>query len=103
NNEPVLIGRTALEGRPTNKDRRRGGTMSILDFFVFSTVNVILIGSVVVFGGAAVFALSWAVRDGQFQNFERGARSIFDPAEPIGEATDRFPDSAEMEMKNGGS
>jgi cbb3-type cytochrome oxidase maturation protein len=55
-------------------------------------INAVLLGSIVVFGGAAVLALSWAVRDGQFENFERSARSIFDPAEPIGETTDRFPD-----------
>ena len=41
---------------------------------------------------ACVLALSWAVRDGQFENFERSARTIFDPDEPIGRLTDRFPD-----------
>lgn len=55
-------------------------------------VYAVLLGSVFVFGGAAVLALSWAVRDGQFENFERSARSIFDPDEPIGQMTDRFPD-----------
>ena len=57
-------------------------------------IYAVLLGSVFVFGGVAVLALSWAVRDGQFQNFERSARSIFDPAEPIGESTDAFPDGA---------
>lgn len=55
-------------------------------------VYAVLLGSIVVFGGAAVLALSWAVRDGQFENFERSARSIFDPDEPVGQLTDRFPD-----------
>ena len=55
-------------------------------------VYAVLLGSIVFFGGAAVLALAWAVRDGQFQNFERSARSIFDPDEPIGRVTDRFPE-----------
>lgn len=62
--------------------------MTIDDFIVYA----VLIGSVVFFGGAAVLALSWAVRDGQFENFERSARTIFDPDEPVGRLTDRFPD-----------
>jgi cbb3-type cytochrome oxidase maturation protein len=60
-----------------------------IDSFV---VYAVLLGSIVFFGGAAVLALAWAMRDGQFQNFERSARSIFDPDEPIGQVTDRFPD-----------
>ena len=63
--------------------------MTIDSFIVYA----VLIGSIVVFGGAAVLALAWAVRDGQFENFERSARSIFDPDEPIGQITDRFPDN----------
>ena len=61
----------------------------ILDDFI---VYAVLFGSVVFFGGAAVLALAWAVRDGQFENFERSSKTIFDPAEPIGELTDRFPE-----------
>lgn len=61
--------------------------MSPVDFAVLATV----VGSVVVFGGAAVLALGWAFRDGQFENFDRGARSIFGPDEPVGEPTDAFP------------
>jgi len=63
--------------------------MTLDDFIVYA----VLFGSVVLFGGAAVLALAWAVRDGQFQNFERSARTIFDPDEPIGEMTDYFPDA----------
>lgn len=55
-------------------------------------VYAVLLGSVFFFGGVAVLALSWAVRDGQFQNFERTAQSIFDPDEPVGQMTDRFPE-----------
>ncbi|MBX9623202.1 MAG: cbb3-type cytochrome oxidase assembly protein CcoS [Gemmataceae bacterium] len=58
--------------------------MSPADFAVLLTI----VGSVVVFGGAAVLALGWAVRDGQFLNLGRGARTIFDADEPVGEPTD---------------
>lgn len=58
------------------------------DFLIYA----VLLGSVVFFGGAAVLALAWAVRDGQFENFERSAQSIFDPDEPVGMITDHFPD-----------
>lgn len=54
-------------------------------------VLVTVIGSIVAFGGAAALAMGWAFRDGQFENFERGAASIFGPDEPIGEPTDAFP------------
>jgi cbb3-type cytochrome oxidase maturation protein len=55
------------------------------------TVLAIVVGSVVLFGGATALALGWAFRSGQFDNFEQGAASIFGPDEPIGEETDVFP------------
>ena len=61
--------------------------MTAPDFALFATV----VGSIVLFGGAAALALGWAFRDGQFDNFDHGAKSIFGPDEPIGEATDAFP------------
>jgi cbb3-type cytochrome oxidase maturation protein len=61
--------------------------MNAVEIALFATV----IGSIVLFGGAAVLALGWAFRDGQFDNFDRGAKSIFGPDEPVGEATDAFP------------
>jgi cbb3-type cytochrome oxidase maturation protein len=54
-------------------------------------VLLMLVGSIVFFGGAAVLALGWAFRNGQFENFQQGAASIFGPDEPIGEPTDSFP------------
>jgi cbb3-type cytochrome oxidase maturation protein len=54
-------------------------------------VLAIVIASIVFFGGATVLALGWAFRDGQFDNFQQGALSIFGPDEPVGEATDSFP------------
>jgi cbb3-type cytochrome oxidase maturation protein len=69
-----------------------GGTeaklpMTAVDIALFATV----IGSIVLFGGAAVLALGWAFKNGQFDNFDRGSKSIFGPDEPIGEPTDAFP------------
>jgi cbb3-type cytochrome oxidase maturation protein len=61
--------------------------LSGADVALFATV----VGSMLLFGGAAVLALGWAFKRGQFENFDRGARSIFDADEPIGEPTDAFP------------
>lgn len=63
--------------------------MTPADLAVLATV----VGSVVLFGGAVVLAMGWAVRAGQFENFDRGSRSIFGPDEPVGEPTDAFPGS----------
>lgn len=67
--------------------------MSPADFAVLATV----VGSVVLFGGATVLALGWAFRDGQFDNFQQGAASIFGPDEPVGESTDGPPDRDEAD------
>ncbi|MCS7272350.1 MAG: cbb3-type cytochrome oxidase assembly protein CcoS [Gemmataceae bacterium] len=64
--------------------------MDPVDVAVLLTV----FGSVLTFGGAAVWALNWAVQNGQFENFQRGALSIFDVDEPVGQATDYFPGEA---------
>ncbi len=39
----------------------------------------------------AIAALVWAIRTGQFADFQQGARSIFDADEPVGDMTDHFP------------
>jgi cbb3-type cytochrome oxidase maturation protein len=72
--------------------------MSAVDIALFASV----IGSIVLFGGAAVLALGWAFRNGQFDNFDRGAKSIFGPDEPIGEPTDVFP-GMKVEPEDGSS
>jgi cbb3-type cytochrome oxidase maturation protein len=41
--------------------------------------------------GTAVYALYWSSRHGQLRDFERGAASIFDQEEPVGQMTDHFP------------
>jgi cbb3-type cytochrome oxidase maturation protein len=60
--------------------------MTSLDF----SLHAPLIVSLLIFGGAAVWALSWSVKRGQFENFKHGAESIFDADEPVGRPTDRL-------------
>jgi len=43
------------------------------------------------FLASAVYALYWASRNGQLKEFEKGAASIFDDEEPVGQPTDFFP------------
>ena len=69
--------------------------MTFVDYVLTATILM----SIVFFGGAAVLAFSWAVKDGQFTNFERASRAIFDPDEPLGEVTDRFPGSPVREIE----
>jgi cbb3-type cytochrome oxidase maturation protein len=45
----------------------------------------------VAISGTAVYALFWSSKHGQLRDFERGARSIFDEQEPVGQMTDHFP------------
>lgn len=61
---------------------------------------VLLVVSIIVLGGGAVWALSWAFRNGQMSNFARGATSIFDPDEPIGEVTDRALAPRQQHVEN---
>lgn len=39
----------------------------------------------------AVAAFFWAAKNQQFEDVEEGSLTIFDPDEPVGEATDSFP------------
>lgn len=47
--------------------------------------------AVFLFGLSAIYGLVWAMRTGQMDDFRRGAASIFDEDEPVGESTDAFP------------
>lgn len=40
---------------------------------------------------SAVYALYWASKNGQLDDFEKGARTIFTDEEPEGEMLDGFP------------
>jgi nitrogen fixation-related uncharacterized protein len=70
--------------------------MTSVDLAMLATV----VGSIVVFGGAAVLALGWAFRNGQFENFQQGSLSIFGPDEPVGEPTDAFPGMTEPDRRS---
>ena len=52
---------------------------------------ILMWGCMLVFGASAVWALVWAIRNGEFNNLNEGAASIFDEDEPIGLVTDAFP------------
>jgi len=51
-----------------------------------------IVGVVTLLGISSVSALIWAITSGQLGEFQKGATSIFDDDEPIGETTDSFPD-----------
>lgn len=51
----------------------------------------LLLASMIVLGGSAVYALYWAANDGQFSNMEDGSKVIFDEEEHEGVITDAFP------------
>ncbi len=46
------------------------------------------------FLASTVYALYWASKNGQLRDFDKGAESIFDSSEPIGQPTDFFPGKA---------
>jgi cbb3-type cytochrome oxidase maturation protein len=57
-----------------------------------SVVWILFVSSVIVLPAAALWALRWAVRHGEFKDLQKTALSIFDDEEPVGRMTDRFPD-----------
>lgn len=58
-----------------------------------SVISYILVfGLIAAFSASVIWALWWAVRGGQFSNFQRGAVCIFDDEEPQGYRTDGFPE-----------
>lgn len=67
-------------------------TMSNNDMWMVGLV----VAATLMFTGAAVFALAWSVKDGQFENFTKAAEAIFDADEPIGTTTDAFPGEEEQ-------
>lgn len=52
---------------------------------------LLFIGGLVILPGTALLALRWAIKQGEFQNLQKTALSIFDEEEPVGEVTDHFP------------
>ena len=58
-----------------------------------TVVWILFVSSVIVLPAAALLALRWAVRHGEFKDLQKTALSIFDEEEPVGRMTDRFPDA----------
>lgn len=56
--------------------------------WVFYTLAFLIAASL---SGTAVYALYWSSKHGQLRDFDRGAVSIFDEQEPVGQVTDHFP------------
>ena len=59
-----------------------------MDWFGYITA---VFGLACLFFLGAAYALHWAHKNKQLENFEEGALSIFDEDEPVGEQTDFFP------------
>jgi cbb3-type cytochrome oxidase maturation protein len=57
-----------------------------------SAYYLLVFGVLALFFSSVIFALHWSIRSGQFSEYQKGARSIFDDDEPVGEMTDFFPD-----------
>ena len=55
---------------------------------------------VILLASTSVAALVWAVVSGQFGEFQKGATSIFDEEEPIGQMTDSFPEQDKWKVGN---
>lgn len=53
---------------------------------------ILVFGVIIAFSVSTIYALWWALRGGQMSDFSKGATSIFDDEEPLGQVTDTFPD-----------
>jgi cbb3-type cytochrome oxidase maturation protein len=63
--------------------------MDILSYiFVFGLLGAL--------SASVIWGLWWAIRGGQFSDFNKGAVSIFDEDEPEGRQTDSFPPTRPM-------
>lgn len=55
----------------------------------------LVFGVMLLFGGSIVWGLWWAMRGGQFSNFQQGAQSVLDDDETSLQPRDVFPDRRE--------
>lgn len=62
-------------------------------------VSVITLLVIAALCASALVALRWATRDGQFNQLQAGANSIFDDEEPVGRVTDAFPPPRAKKLK----
>ena len=56
-----------------------------------------------IFFSCALFALTWAYREGQLRDLDDGAWSIFDEDEPAGMTADHFPARGGIPRPSGGN
>jgi len=54
--------------------------------------SILVFGMIAALSASVIYGLWWAMRKGQMSDFAKGATSIFDDDEPIGQVTDAFPD-----------
>jgi len=54
--------------------------------------SILVFGMIAALSASVIYGLWWAMRKGQMSDFAKGATSIFDDEEPIGQVTDAFPD-----------
>lgn len=66
--------------------------MVVLYFLVFAGIFIL--------SGSALFAFYWAVKNSQFTNLGEASNVIFDEDEPVGMATDHFPDHQKKNRKS---
>lgn len=58
----------------------------------WNNILLVVLGFGALLFTTGVYALYWASRNGQLNDFEAQARSIFDEDEPEGERQDSFPE-----------
>ena len=63
----------------------------------------LIFGTIILLSITVVVLFAWAIRTGQFADFQQGATSIFDEEEPLGEMTDWFPDQHPTKTPDAGS
>jgi len=56
-----------------------------------SWIYIVVVITAVGVTASAAYALYWSAKNGQFQQLNKGATSIFDDEEPMGVMTDTFP------------
>ena len=62
---------------------------------------ILIFGLLAAFSASAIWGLWWAMKTGQFAQFQKGAASIFDEDEPIGSVTDTFPETKARGSRRG--
>ncbi|MCZ7648788.1 MAG: cbb3-type cytochrome oxidase assembly protein CcoS [Planctomycetota bacterium] len=66
---------------------------------MISVYYVLVFGIMLLFGASIVWGLWWALRGGQFSDFQKGAQSVLDDDEPTLRPCDVFPDLREEYRK----